>query len=419
MCFVLSVFCSEALKNTQHGVQAALLRRDGVRWSTAASWISVMCFIAAAAVATYAIFAISDAELRVLDAEQRALLAEQKANDPDWGKKVAMRAFEAAEKWRESLVDKLYANMTPNDWNTASRWRSYAEPFSSTRSCNNHVYEPDVIAKITTLCMRLKSHSSDSWGARARQSILSLHAYHSTGLEGNTLTLPETALIIDGKSLFAGIPDHMASPRTGPSATEARNLGHVYNALKLAELPCVNPTCAVDVTNLTIQTLVDINAGITRDMGTPVSLRRHSVAIGHQKVLLPMPDELYALVSDYAEWLTKAMLDEVSRHEVSPDLTDIALQISRSLSIACDAHMRFVHIHPFADGNGRLARTVSGLVLQRLGLPAPLFSRDARAEYMAAVARAANDRYYYDICDMHARAVLRSLQSFSEFATVL
>ena len=70
-----------------------------------------------------------------------------------------------------------------------------------------------------------------------RKKLLVLHTYHSTGIEGNTLTLPETNLIIDGKTLFAGFPDEMASPSTGPSIIEVKNLRYVMDALKLVSLP--------------------------------------------------------------------------------------------------------------------------------------------------------------------------------------
>ncbi|MEX3727434.1 Fic family protein [Bilophila wadsworthia] len=38
-------------------------------------------------------------------------------------------------------------------------------------------------------------------------------------------------------------------------------------------------------------------------------------------------------------------------------------------SIYTRLHIPFVHIHPFADGNGRLARLISNLPLLRAGLP--------------------------------------------------
>ena len=73
-----------------------------------------------------------------------------------------------------------------------------------------------------------------------------------------------------------------------------------------------------------------------------------------------------------------------------------------------DAHTRFVFVHPVSDGNGRTARTLVGLVLQRFGLPGPVFTRELRSEYMAAAATGTS-REYAPLAVLHAAAVRRSL----------
>ena len=52
------------------------------------------------------------------------------------------------------------------------------------------------------------------------------------------------------------------------------------------------------------------------------------------------------------------------------------------------AHLHVVSVHPFADGNGRIARIVQSLVLAREGLLAPEFS--SIEEYLG---RQTNDYY--------------------------
>ena len=149
---------------------------------------------------------------------------------------------------------------------------------------------------------------------------------------------------------------------------------------------------------------MDLNAAITRGSDTPTGLRLRPVAIGHQRVLLPMPDEVPPLVDEYLTWLRAAVLDEAVAGNTADETA-----LERQLTLACDAHTRFVFVHPFADGNGRLARTLAGLVLQRAGLPAPMFTREARTEYMAAVAGATMDRNYAPLAALHAAAVRRAL----------
>lgn len=48
-------------------------------------------------------------------------------------------------------------------------------------------------------------------------------------------------------------------------------------------------------------------------------------------------------------------------------------------------HHRFTQIHPYQDGNGRVARTLTTMVLLRSGLLPVVIDRDLRAEYISAL----------------------------------
>jgi hypothetical protein len=73
---------------------------------------------------------------------------------------------------------------------------------------------------------------------RSRGAYLALHAFHTTGLEGNTLTLPETLLTITGQPLFGGFDVRVQPSRAADlSATEALNAAQLWDALDLAALP--------------------------------------------------------------------------------------------------------------------------------------------------------------------------------------
>jgi Fic family protein len=82
--------------------------------------------------------------------------------------------------------------------------------------------------------------------------------------------------------------------------------------------------------------------------------------------------------------------------EAVPALMD-ALMVSLNLTYslpdvvrAAMAHLNLVMIHPFADGNGRMARCLQSLVLARTGSLAPPFS--SIEEYLGH-----NTRAYYDV----------------------
>ena len=219
------------------------------------------------------------------------------------------------------------------------------------------------------------------------------------------MTLPETLLTIAGQPLFAGFDAGVQPSRSADrSAIEALNVAQLWDALGLAsrEAPLF------DLINITVQALEEMNSAITRGTSTPYGLRTHAVAIGHQRVLLPMPDEVPVLAREYVEWLISNVhaLDVIKM----ANETDTKFTLyEHVLGLACDAHTRFVFVHPFSDGNGRLARTLAALVLRHFELPAPMIPRILRAEYMSAVSSATADKSYSQLATIFAAAVRRSL----------
>lgn len=84
----------------------------------------------------------------------------------------------------------------------------------------------------------------------------------------------------------------------------------------------------------------------------------------------PDADNVPTLMSEVVDWLHDEDLD-----------AHVAVR-------AAMAHLHLVSVHPFADGNGRIARIVQSLVLARAGLLAPEFS--SIEEYLG---RNTNDYY--------------------------
>lgn len=154
---------------------------------------------------------------------------------------------------------------------------------------------------------------------------------------------------------------------------------------------------------ITTQLLIDINSLLIKDLdNTPFGFRTHPVAIRFQKVLLPMPDEVPHLMDLYISWLQTEIM-ELKQEEWNLDT------MKKVLTLSCDAHTRFVHIHPFSDGNGRLARILAGLVLKNFGVPMPLFLKEERKEYIYSVSQATIQNNYGPLCELHVAAVKRSI----------
>jgi hypothetical protein len=365
--------------------------------------------LAAAAAESQAALAAAAAESQAaLAAAARAVLAsEARAASPEEAKRTAHRAFLAAEAWRQELVGTLYANMSDADWDTAARWKRYADPSAPARTCAVAELDPQLLGDIALL--QRTAAALPPLANRSRAAYLALHAFHTTGLEGNTLTLPETLLTVAGQPLFAGFDARVLPSRAKDlSTTEAHNVAQLWDGLGLSALPSRAAPPPLDLARLSAAALIDMNSAITRGTGALFGLRARPVAIGHQRVLMPMPDEVPFLVNEFLAWLAAELRAAEGPPAAASEGTPLQ-QLQRALSLACDAHTRFVFVHPFADGNGRLARTLSALVLQRAALPAAMVPRGLRAEYMEAVSGATVRRDYAPLAAIHAAAVRRSL----------
>jgi Fic family protein len=182
---------------------------------------------------------------------------------------------------------------------------------------------------------------------------------------------------------------------------EVENIRRLLDALKFAGPPVSADSIAV----ISKTMLVECNTAI---LGQSSSVRTHAVAVGHQKIVLPRPAEVPHLLDLYVEWvngrlhsLRRQIIDTLSAKDV----------VLEALSLACDAHTTLVHIHPFPDGNGRLARIVSGLILRASLLPPPLFLKEDRRVYTNAVGRNTIHGDSTELCALHTTAVLRTLDT--------
>ena len=64
-----------------------------------------------------------------------------------------------------------------------------------------------------------------------------------------------------------------------------------------------------------------------------------------------------------------------------------ALGLEAAPTAFAHLHVGFVNVHPFFDGNGRMARLLANLPLLNAGLPPLLFAATDRRAYLQAAAR--------------------------------
>ena len=86
--------------------------------------------------------------------------------------------------------------------------------------------------------------------------------------------------------------------------------------------------------------------------------------------VLPAPEKVPALMADFVKWMAA---NEGRLHPVE---------------FAALVHQKFVYIHPFVDGNGRVARLLMNLALLRAGWTLAIIPPICRHEYIAALDKA-------------------------------
>jgi Fic family protein len=63
-----------------------------------------------------------------------------------------------------------------------------------------------------------------------------------------------------------------------------------------------------------------------------------------------------------------------------------SMDLENAANTYARVHMGFVHIHPFYDGNGRMARLIANLLLLKAGLPPLVISQSTRQQYITCLA---------------------------------
>ena len=183
--------------------------------------------------------------------------------------------------------------------------------------------------------------------------------FHSNAIEGHTLSLRETQLVIEHGVTIGGHPlrEHL----------EATNHAAAYAALvRLADAS----------SPMTLATVLELHRLVTdRILDEPGEFRRGAVSIRGSQLQPPPAREVPALMEAWAGWC------------------DGEGQAYEPVSRAIIAHHGFLAVHPFLDGNGRTARLLLSLMLMRAGYPPALLLQEWRLGYLEALAQADRGRY--------------------------
>lgn len=181
-----------------------------------------------------------------------------------------------------------------------------------------------------------------------RQDFNLRYTYESNAIEGNTLTLMETRVVLEGLAIG------------GKSLREHFEVINHHNAIEFIEGLAKEKQALSEYDIKSIHSL--ILKGIDNNAGT---YRKCNVRIAGSEHIPPEHFEVPSKMQDFIQWYQEQELHPVIR--------------------ASRAHAILVGIHPFVDGNGRTSRLVMNLELLKAGYPAINIKNENKLEYFNAL----------------------------------
>lgn len=186
---------------------------------------------------------------------------------------------------------------------------------------------------------------------KERQSFTVRFTYDSNRIEGSTLTLRETASLLE----------------SGISPT-AKPIGDIKEAEAHARV--FEQVMEYDK-DISLQIILFWHKGLFEKTKPDIAgrIREHQVAISGSRFIPPLPSEIQPLLREFLRWYNR---NKGALHPVE---------------LAAAVHLKFVTIHPFSDGNGRISRLLMNFVLNRNGYPPMNIPYGNRERYYNALER--------------------------------
>ena len=194
----------------------------------------------------------------------------------------------------------------------------------------------------------------------------------TTAIEGNTLTEEQVIALIDHKLKLPPSKEYLER--------EVRNVLDACNEIG-------EDIAGGHFSEITIEKVCDFNRKVLADgvpraeKAVPGEFRQHNVVVGNV-YRAPAAQMVPDMMKSFCRWMNSDYFQNKS------------LPVHFAIIKAIAAHLYIAWIHPFGDGNGRVARLLEFAILLSSGIPSPaaqLLSNHynaTRAEYYAQLDKA-------------------------------
>ncbi|MFS0593233.1 Fic family protein [Cytobacillus horneckiae] len=195
------------------------------------------------------------------------------------------------------------------------------------------------------------------------EDVLVRIAHHSSAIEGNNISLPDTVSIL----LFNMVPSQVRLCELYEVDNHREAFDYVINQIQ-NEQP------------LTINTIKDVHHLLTNklqhDRG---QFKTSQNAIKGANFMTAMPEDTPYLMGQWVGNLNYQLDQASDREEI--------------MKIIGDFHIQFERIHPFSDGNGRTGRLVLNYSLFQNGIPPLIIEAKDKAIYFNILANQDIDKF--------------------------
>ena len=212
---------------------------------------------------------------------------------------------------------------------------------------------------------------------KLRESMMLEWTYHSNAIEGNTLTLQETRVILSDGITVGGktLREHFETLNHHEAIAQLEDLVNKKDRIKGADILMIH--------GLVLQCIEKDFAGRYRNAG---------VRITGANFTPPNALKVDELMEDLIAWVNEK--------------NDVSVVVKAMMF-----HHRMVWIHPFFDGNGRTVRLMFNLLLMNDGYPPAIILQQDRRKYYDALNKA-NQGNYEKLMLLILQALERSLDIY-------
>ena len=196
----------------------------------------------------------------------------------------------------------------------------------------------------------------------------------SNAIEGNSLTEMETKILLEDGLTVGGKPLRDTLEAVGHSLA----YDYMFSLLKERRITVKD---IKELHHLFFKNIDEVHAGVWRDI---------NIIVTGSDYEFPSPDELDGLMNELGRWI------ENERDTMHP------------VCFAAMLHLKFVTIHPYIDGNGRVARLLMNAALIQDGYMLAIVPPVLRHDYMSSIRLYQMKGDAVPFCDLMADRVLES-----------